>query len=192
MAKIYKQILIIIAVSVVLGLTANAINPGGVKLILDKNIYALDTAKQKKSITDFVNDPYDTTSNKKHSNVLSGQMNREGFIEPENISVELAKNVFDRNALFIDARTKEEFDSLHVKGAINLPYEEFRNKPYYQKVETMKKYNKDGLIVVYCKGDKCEVSIDLAYEIAKLGFTSVNIYRGGIKEWSAKGFPTEP
>jgi rhodanese-related sulfurtransferase len=192
MAKIYKQILIIIVVSIVLGLTANAINPYGVKIILDKNIYALDTAKQKKTMNDFVNDPYDTTSNKNYNNVLKGQMNREGFIEPENITVELAKNVFDRNALFIDARTKEEFDSLHVKGAINLPYEEFRNKPYYQKIETMKKYNKDGLIVVYCNGDKCEVSIDLAYEIAKLGFTSVNIYRGGIKEWSSKGFPTEP
>lgn len=192
MVKIYKQILIIIAVSIALGLTANAINPYSVKIILDKNIYALDTAKQKKTLNDFVNDPYDTTSNKNHKNVLKGQMNKEGFIEPENITVELAKNVFDRSALFIDARTKEEFDSLHVKGAINLPYEEFRNKPYYQKLETMKKYNKDGLIVVYCNGDKCEVSIDLAYEIAKLGFTSVNIYRGGIKEWSSKGFPTEP
>ena len=192
MAKIYKQILIIIAISAALGLTANAINPDGVKLVLDKNIYALDTANQKKSITDFVNDPFDTSSNKKHNNVLSGQMNKEGYIEPENITVELAKSIFDRNALFVDSRTKEEFDSLHVKGAINLPYEEFRSKTYYQKVETMKKYNKDGLIVVYCKGDKCEVSIDLAYEIARLGFTSVSIYRGGIKEWNEKGFPTEP
>jgi len=190
--KVFKQILIITVISIVLGLIANAINPKGVPLILDKNIYALDTAKQKKSIGDFVNDPYDTTSNKKHSNILSGQMNKEGFIEPENITVELAKNLFDRNSLFVDARTKEEYDSSHVKGAINLPYEEFRNKPYYQKVETMKKYNKDGIIVVYCKGDKCEVSIDLAYEIARLGFTSVSIYRGGIKEWKAKGFPTEP
>jgi rhodanese-related sulfurtransferase len=56
----------------------------------------------------------------------------------------------------------------------------------------MKKYNKDGVIVVYCRGDKCEVSIDLAYEIARLGFNSVNIYRGGIKEWKEKGFPTQP
>lgn len=192
MTKIFKQILIITIISAALGFTANAINPDGVKLILDKNIYALDTAKQKKSISDFVNDPYDTTSNKKHSNVLSGQMNKEGYIEPENITVELAKNIFDRNALFVDARTKEEFDSLHIKGAINLPYEEFRNKPYYKKVETMKKYNKDGLIVVYCKGDKCEVSIDLAYEIARLGFSSVSIYRGGIKEWKERGYPTEP
>lgn len=190
--KLFKQILIIVIISAVLGLVANAINPDGVKLILEKNIYAADTVRQKKSYGDFINDPYDTNSNKVHKNVLSGKMNKEGFIEPENISIELAKNLYDRKALFIDARTKEEYDSVHVKGAINFPYEEFRSKPYYQKQEAMKKFNKDGIIIVYCKGDKCEVSIDLAYEIARLGFTSVNIYRGGIKEWKEKGFPVEP
>lgn len=190
--KTAKQILIIIVISVLFGLTANAINPRGVPLILEKNIYALDTAKQKKTIDGFVNDPYDTTSKKTSKNMLSGQMNKEGFIEPESITMELAKNLFERNALFVDARVKEEYDSVHVKGAINIPYEEFKNKSVRDRIEVMKKYNKDGLIVVYCRGDKCEVSIDLAYEIARLGFNSVNIYRGGIKEWKEKGFPTQP
>jgi rhodanese-related sulfurtransferase len=190
--KTAKQVLIIIVISVLFGLTANAINPKGVPLILEKNIYALDTAKQKKTIDGFVNDPYDTTSKKTSNNMMSGNMNKEGYIEPETITMELAKNLFERNALFIDARTKEEYDSLHVKGAINIPYEEFRNKSVRDRIEIMKKYNKDGVIIVYCKGDKCEVSIDLAYEIARLGFNSVNIYRGGIKEWKEKGFPTQP
>lgn len=190
--KTAKQALIIIVIGVLFGLTANAINPKGVPLILEKNIYALDTAKQKKTIDGFVNDPYDTTSKKTNNNMLSGHMNKEGFIEPESITMELAKNLFDRNALFVDARNKEEYDSLHVKGSINLPYEEFRNKSVRDRIEIMKKYNKDGVIVVYCRGDKCEVSIDLAYEIARLGFNSVNIYRGGIKEWKEKGFPTQP
>jgi hypothetical protein len=96
--KTAKQILIIIVISVLFGLTANAINPKGVPLILEKNIYALDTAKQKKTIDGFVNDPYDTTSKKISKNMLSGNMNKEGFIEPETITMELAKNLFDRNA----------------------------------------------------------------------------------------------
>jgi rhodanese-related sulfurtransferase len=124
--------------------------------------------------------------------MLSGKMNKEGFIEPENISVELAKNLFDRNALFVDARNKEEYDSVHVKGAICLPYVDFKSKSVQDRIDIMKKYNKDGIIVVYCRGDKCEMSIDLAYEIARLGFNSVSIYRGGIKEWKEKGFPTQP
>ena len=184
--KLFKQVFIIFSVSVLLGLIANSINPEGIQLILEKNIYADDSVKTKKQLGDFINDPYDTSSNKVHKNVLSGQMNKEGYVEPEKISVELAKNLFERKALFVDARTKEEYDSVHVKGAVNFPYEEFKNKPYYQKQEVMKKYNKDGIIVVYCKGDKCEVSIDLAYEIARLGFNSVNIYKGGIKEWKEK------
>ena len=190
--KIFKQILIILIVSIVLGLTANAINPKGVQLILEKNIYALDTAKQKKTLDGYINNPYDTNSNKVHNNALSGKMNKEGYIDPESITGELAKNLFDLNALFIDARSKAEYDSVHVKGAINIPYEEFIIKPLAEKRSIMKKYNRDGLIVVYCKGDKCEVSIDLAYDFARLGFTSVSIYRGGIKEWKEKGHPVEP
>jgi rhodanese-related sulfurtransferase len=192
--KTAKQILIILAISILTGLAVNAINPKGVQIILEKNKYALDTATQKKTVDGFVNDPYDTTTKKSNKNMLNstGKKNREGFIEPENITVELAKNLYDRNALFVDARTKEEYDSLHVKNSINLPYEEFRNKSFNDKMEIMKKYNKDGIIVVYCKGGKCEVSIDLAYEIAKIGFNSVNIYRGGIAEWKEKGFPVQP
>jgi rhodanese-related sulfurtransferase len=190
--KVLKQILIVLVISAIFGLTANAINPKGVKLILEKNIYALDSAKQKKTIDGFVNNPYDTNSKKTSNNMLSGKMNKEGFIEPENISVELAKNLFDRNALFVDARNKEEYDSVHVKGAICLPYVDFKSKSVQDRIDIMKKYNKDGIIVVYCRGDKCEMSIDLAYEIARLGFNSVSIYRGGIKEWKEKGFPTQP
>ena len=151
--KILKQILIILVISAVFGLTANAINPKGVKLILEKNIYALDSAKQKKTIDGFVNNPYDTNSKKTSNNMLSGKMNKEGFIEPENISVELAKNLFDRNALFVDARNKEEYDSVHVKGAICLPYVDFKSKSVQDRIDIMKKYNKDGIIVVYCRGD---------------------------------------
>jgi len=190
--KILKQVLIIIIVSIVLGLTVNAINPKGIQMILDKNIYALDTANQKKTLDGYINNPYDTNSNKVHNNALSGKMNKEGYIDPESITGELAKNLYDLNALFVDARTKAEYDSLHIKGAINISYEEFVIKPFSEKRDIMKKYNKDGLIVVYCKGDKCEVSIDLAYDFARLGFTSVSIYRGGMKEWKEKGHPVEP
>jgi rhodanese-related sulfurtransferase len=192
--KSFKQILFILAVCAVAGLVVNAINPKGVPLVMDKNIYAVDTAKNKpeKKLPDFRNDPYDTTANKPVNNVFNGVPNKQGFVEPENISGTLAKQLFDRNALFIDARTKPEFDSLHIKGALNIPYEEFHALPVQQRIEMMRKFNKDGIIVVYCKGGKCEVSIDLAYDIAKLGFNSVSIYKGGIHEWKESGYPVEP
>jgi rhodanese-related sulfurtransferase len=191
-----KQLLIIIAVGAGLGLLVNAVNPGGVPLILDKNIYKVDIAdsnKQKSNIPEgFVNDPYDTSSYKQGHNWQVKEKNKQGFVEPEQkISKELAKQMYDIKALFIDARKKEDFDVLHVTGAINIPYEEFHAKPRQEQMSIMKKFNKDGIIVVYCKGEKCEVSIDLAYDIAKLGFNGVNIYKGGIHEWKSAGYPVE-
>ncbi len=190
--KTGKQILLILVISILAGLAANALNPKGVPLIPDeKDRIMFDTAKQKKAIEDFVNDPYDTTK-KGVNNMMQGKKNKQGFIEPANITTELAKGLYDRKALFIDARTKLAFDTVHIKGSVNIPFAEFHAKSIEERTEAMRRFNKEGIIVVYCIGGKCEVSIDLAYEIAKLGYNSVNIYSGGITEWKEKGYPTEP
>ncbi|MCE1165038.1 MAG: rhodanese-like domain-containing protein [Bacteroidetes bacterium] len=187
--KIAKQIIGILVISVAAAFIANGINPKGIPLFMEKNIYKQDTTS-KNNIGEFINDPFDTTS-KPNQLFFSGKKNKQGFIEPENISLGLAKQLFDRRALFIDARTKEEYDTLHVKGAINLPYHDFYGKSIPEKTEVMKKYGKSGIIVVYCNGGTCDISIDLAYEIAKLGYNNVSIYKGGIKEWESAGNPVE-
>jgi rhodanese-related sulfurtransferase len=192
--KVLKQVIYILVFCAVAGLIANAVNPKGISLILDKNIYKQDTVKLdaalKKDLGDFINDPFDTTTNKPVQ-FFAGKKNKQGFIEPENIGGLLAKQLYDRKALFIDARTKLEYDTMHVLGAINIPYAEFYSKSFSEKNEVMKKYGKNGIIIVYCNGGKCEVSIDLAYEIAKIGYNNVSIYKGGIKEWEESGYPVE-
>ncbi len=188
--KTAKQIIGIIIFSVAAAFIANAINPKGIPLFMEKNIYKQDTSSSKKEVGDFINDPYDTTS-KPTQMFFSGKKNKQGFIEPDNISGNLAKQLFDRKALFIDARTKPEFDTVHVKGAVNISYMDFYQKSVPEKTEIMKKFGKSGIIVVYCNGGTCEVSIDLAYEIAKLGYNNVSIYKGGIKEWENSGYPVE-
>jgi len=187
--RVLKQIVYILIFCSVIALIANAVNPKGIPLILDKNIYKQDTAV-KKDLGDFVNDPFDTTTTKS-AQFFAGKKNKQGFIEPDNIGGVLAKQLYDRKALFVDARTKEEYDTLHILGAVNIPYVEFYQKSITGKIEVMKKYGKNGIIIVYCNGGKCEVSIDLAYEIAKLGYNNVSIYKGGIKEWEESGNPVE-
>lgn len=187
MSKIIKQILIILVLSVAVGLIVNAINPKGIPLVMDKK----NIKENKDSIkTDFMNNPYDTTNNSAGL-MQNPNLNEQGFVEPQNIKLELAKILFDRNALFIDGRKPEEYNTGRIKGAINIPYEEFHKKTKEEKLQTLKGLNKNGIIVCYCIGGDCEVSIDLAYDIAKLGFTSVNIYSGGYKEWEKAGFPVE-
>ncbi len=186
--KVFKQILAVLIFSAVIALIVNAVNPNGVSLIMEKNIYKQDTTS-KSNIGDFINDPYDTTS--KPSQFFGGKKNKQGFIEPENISSVLTKQLYDRKALFIDARTKAEYDTLHIKGAINISYMDFYPKSAGERAEIMKKFGKSGIIVVYCNGGTCEVSIDLAYEIAKLGFNNVSIYKGGLTEWKTLAHPVE-
>lgn len=194
----FKQLLVITVIAVMLGLVANAINPNGIPIVMEKNIYKTDTLSGKNEAVNsllagtFRNDPYDTSSNKPKHLLNDKLPGKEGYIEPENISTSLAKMLYDRNALFIDARQPAEYDAGHIKGAINITYEEFYPKHFYEKKALMKKYNKDGIIVVYCNGGKCEVSIDLAYDLARLGFNGVNIYRGGFTEWKSAGYPIEP
>ncbi|MCX6163880.1 MAG: rhodanese-like domain-containing protein [Ignavibacteriae bacterium] len=188
MIKVIKQILIILILSVVVGLVVNAVNPKGIPLVMDMKKYSTEQSDKLKE--DFINNPYDTT--KKDASLMQNpRINKEGFVEPQNIKLDFAKVLFDRKALFFDGRKPEEYNAGHIKGAINIYYEEFHKKSKEEKTEILKGFNKNGLIVCYCIGGDCEASIDLAYDIAKLGFTSLNIYLGGYKEWEDAGYPVE-
>ena len=189
MVKVVKQILIILVLSIVVGFIVNAVNPKGVPLVMDMKKYSTEQSDKLKE--DFINNPYDTTQ-KDASLIKNPRLNKEGFVEPQNIKHDFAKILFDRKALFIDGRNREDYNSGHIKGAISIPYEEFHKKTKEERTEMMRGYNKNGIIVCYCLGGECEMSIDLAYDIARLGFTSVNIiFPGGYKEWEAAGYPVE-
>jgi rhodanese-related sulfurtransferase len=188
--KLITQVLFILGFALVIGLIVNAVNPKGISLFDDGERYSKNV--QEKSIKDLVTNPYDTTNNNKPKTLdKPPNISKEGFVKPQHIKIDLAKLFYDQGALFIDARLKVQYDSGHVKGAINIPYGEFLAKSKEDKIDIMKKYNKEGTIVCYCSGGECEVSIDLAYEIAKIGYNYLNIYRGGYKEWENAGFPVE-
>lgn len=188
MAKTIKQILIIFIFSAVVGLIVNVVSPKGIPLIMDVSKYSTDNSDKLKE--NFVNNPYDT-ANHKEPLMQNPRKNKEGFIEPQNIKLDFAKLLYDKKALFFDARKPEDFNAGHIKGAINITYEDFHKKSKEEQAEMLKGYNKNGIIVCYCKGGDCEMSIDLAYDIAKHGFTSMNIYLGGYKEWEDAGYPVE-
>lgn len=189
MSKTIKQILILLVLSIVVGLVVNAINPKGIPLVMDVSKYSTEQSDKLKE--EFINNPYDTAQ-KDASLMQNPRLNKEGFVEPQNIKLDFAKVLFDRKALFIDGRNPEEYATGHIKGAINIPYREFHKKSKEERAEMMKGFNKNGIIVCYCDGGNCEVSIDLAYDIARVGFTSVNIlYPVGYSEWEKAGYPVE-
>jgi 3-mercaptopyruvate sulfurtransferase SseA len=63
--------------------------------------------------------------------------------EAPRISLENAKNAFDANtAIFIDARSEDNYRDEHIKGAINVTFDTLDKK--------IKTLPKDKTIVVYC------------------------------------------
>jgi rhodanese-related sulfurtransferase len=51
--------------------------------------------------------------------------------------------------------------------------------------------NKDALIVTYCGGPKCPLSVNLAAHLRGFGYRNVLEYREGIEGWVAAGLPVE-
>jgi len=189
MNKTIKELIIVFFITLVPALIINALNPNGVSLIADDSMFKVDSGKVINQ-NNIKNDPYDTTKNSE--TLLSGaERTKEGYIKPQNITLAQAKALFDINGLFIDGRKSIDFAAGHIAGSLNIPYEEFKAKTQEEKIEMMKKFNKNGIIVCYCDGGGCDVSIDLAYEFAKIGFNSVNIYLGGFAEWKNAGYPVE-
>lgn len=174
MSRTFKEVIIILVISIIAGFTANALSPKGIPLIGDySERFAIDSASVKSPDEKPVK-----------------QKTKEGFIKPVNITAETAKNMFDKGVLFIDGRDPSEFAQGHIRGAVNIPYKEFLELPADKKSERMKDIPKDKPLVSYCGGGDCEISIDNAYEFARIGYEDVNIYLGGLLEWQSKGFPT--
>ncbi len=173
MKRTLKECLIIIVISTVAGLTANALSPKGISFFGE---YSDRLA-------------VDTTSAKTGNVVTEKKRTKEGYVKPVNITLEKAKEMFDAGNLFIDAREPQEFAEGHIKGALNVSYKEFKDLSEDKKRETMKDVKKETIIVSYCGGGDCEMSIDNAYEFAKLGYEDVYIFLGGMLEWQSQNYP---
>jgi rhodanese-related sulfurtransferase len=103
------------------------------------------------------------------------------------IDAEEAVRIFQQgNALFIDARHEDEFNEGRIKGAISLPLRTLETNPAF-----VQGFAKDTLIVTYCRGEQCALSIDLGERLASMGFTNVKVFFSGWLEWQKRNLPVE-
>ena len=86
------------------------------------------------------------------------------------------------DAIILDARELKEFNTSHIKNAINVGYDLFKINTIPDLIS-----NYETTIVVYCSvGIRSET---IAEKIKSLGYKNVfNLY-GGIFEWKNKEFP---
>ena len=92
------------------------------------------------------------------------------------LSAEDAKTRLDSGAplVLLDVRTREEFDSGHISGALCLPVESIGAEAPVELPD------KDAEILIYCRSGRR--SAEAAKKLTKLGYTNVCDF-GGIQDW---------
>jgi len=108
----------------------------------------------------------------------------------ENLEISLLKatNMFNKGeAVFIDARSRAEYDVGHIKGAISLPYKEAD----WKFVDAMASVSEDRDIITYCDGETCELSMELAVFLRNAGYKNVKVLSNGWTVWKQNGLPVE-
>ena len=169
MANLYKQIFHIIIISLILGLARNFILNEPLPLFKEQRI--VETIEVEKS--------------------ESGEINFElpkDLTEPLNVTIEIVDHLRNKNeAIIIDARDEEDFNLGRILGSINIPFD------YYEDYEDqLDEINLEKILIIYCSGGECSLSIDLAdYLMQDRGFFNVLIYEGGWPEWKESGLPIE-
>lgn len=104
----------------------------------------------------------------------------------DNLEAIATNELFDRVkqglVTVLDVRPKEEYDSGHLPGAINVPLKELKNK--------LKDFDTEKEIVAYCRGPHCVLAYDAVEQLRKKGINARRL-DGGFPEWKLQGLPTE-
>lgn len=104
----------------------------------------------------------------------------------EGVSVEEAYKAYisDNDHVFIDVRSKSEYENGHIKGALNIPLSEIDKR--------VSEIPMNKPIIVYCNGSSCIRSGRAAVILLNNEYSNIYILTGsGIIEWIEKGYPTE-
>ncbi len=93
-------------------------------------------------------------------------------------------NKLFNDVVIVDVRSKYEFDTLRIKGAINIP---LSSKTFVEKMRDLRT-TQNKKIVVYCNGKTCMKSYKATQKCRKNKIQSVIAYDQGVLDW-AKRYP---
>ncbi|MCI5159699.1 MAG: sulfurtransferase, partial [Candidatus Electrothrix sp. AUS1_2] len=77
----------------------------------------------------------------------------------------------------------EEYQEVHIKGAINVPQKKF------EKYADRLPLEKSAQIIFYCNGVKCGKSRKAAKAALKMGYERIFVYAEGMPVWEEQGMP---
>jgi rhodanese-related sulfurtransferase len=160
--KVIKEMFFLLGISIISALAVNFFSPSGIALVGKWNESLGGKATKTKGY------------------VFSGEL--------EIKDVRIAKQIYDSGkAVFVDARSHEDFERGHIKGAESLPLGQFDDLIGAFR----KKYPTDTFIVTYCSGRTCNDSHRLEQLLFDHGYVNVSIFIDGYQGWKVEGFPIE-
>jgi len=157
-----REIVILLGLAVIAAFTVNYFSPTGISLVGQWD--------ESKGII---------TANAKDDVVV---------VDLEIDDVKIAKQIYDiGKAVFVDARSREDYEDGHIKGAVSLPVGQFD-----ESIDAFHdQYSTSSSIVIYCSGRTCEDSHRLAHLLLDEGYTNVTIMIDGYPGWGSEGYPIE-
>ncbi|MEP7076944.1 MAG: rhodanese-like domain-containing protein [Acidobacteriota bacterium] len=100
------------------------------------------------------------------------------------ISLADAKKDYDDGAaVIVDVRAEDIYKQEHVKGSINMTFENMKEKA--------KSLPKDKKIITYCSCPAEHSAAAMVLELKKKGFKNVFAMLGGTLAWKNAGYPME-
>jgi rhodanese-related sulfurtransferase len=157
-----KEIIIMLGVSIIAAFGVNYLSPKGIALVGQWDTsWGVVTAREKNDVV---------------------------MDELEIEDVAYAKTLYDSgHVLFVDARSRENFENGHIKGAFSLPVGEFD-----ELIDSFfDRYALDKPIITYCSGRTCEDSHRLAQLLISRGYLNTSVMIDGFPGWEAAGYPIE-
>jgi len=98
------------------------------------------------------------------------------------VSRDEAEELLNKKAVLLDVRPRQEFESGHLLGAINIPIDELPDR--------LAELPRDRQIITYCRGEYC-LFADEAAELLRANSFQVVRLEGGWPEWQSEGRPVQ-
>lgn len=104
------------------------------------------------------------------------------------IPLDAARQMFENKAaMFLDARPQSQYDEGHIRGALNLPWQDATSAL----AGITGQLEGHVSLITYCDGESCELSHDLALFLKDMGFKDVRVLANGWTVWHDAGLPTQ-
>ncbi len=179
--------------------------PGGMSMVVRKDFCVTDCAR----LADWVNSSDGSIPGVGRFRMASADAAKQftyvaslGIATPDGVkgatrvSAEEVAELAKQGVTIVDTRTKKEYDSEHVRGAILAPYVERSLKEIdfdgsKDDFSALKALPKDKPIVLMCNGTECWKSYKATRTAVSDGYKKVYWFRGGMPEWREKHLPVD-